>query len=88
MDIENLGSGPGHNNPFPAENGGGGGREEEGGSSRPRHRHSVSVDGSSSLESIEAKKAMTPEKLAELWVVNPKRAKRFRLFLLVSCELC
>ncbi|CAF1700906.1 unnamed protein product [Brassica oleracea var. botrytis] len=76
MDIENLGSGPGNNNPFPAENGGGGGREEEGGSSRPRHRHSVSVDGSSSLESIEAKKPMTPEKLAELWVVDPKRAKR------------
>ncbi|KAF2566100.1 hypothetical protein F2Q68_00023743, partial [Brassica cretica] len=54
-------------------------RGEEGGSSssRPRHRHSLSVDGgSSSLESIEAKKAMAPDKLAELWVVDPKRAKR------------
>ncbi|CAH8332446.1 unnamed protein product [Eruca vesicaria subsp. sativa] len=59
-----------NNNPFPAENGGEG-RE------RPRHRHSLSVDGSSSsLESIEAKKAMAPDKLAELWVVDPKRAKR------------
>ncbi|CAN7115873.1 unnamed protein product [Brassica rapa subsp. narinosa] len=78
MDVENLGSGlgPGNDNPFPAENGGGGGREEEGGRERPRHRHSVSVDGSSSLESIEARKAMTPEQLAELWVVDPKKAKR------------
>ncbi|GJV20387.1 transcription factor RF2b [Tanacetum coccineum] len=47
---------------------------------RPRHRHSNSVDGSSSnlfmSESIEAKKAMAPEKLAELWTLDPKRAKR------------
>ncbi|CAH8371464.1 unnamed protein product [Eruca vesicaria subsp. sativa] len=74
MDIEKLGSGsdsagpsgPKSENPFSeAEN------------SRPRHRHSLSVDGgSSSLESIEAKKAMAPDKLAELWVVDPKRAKR------------
>ncbi|CAH8310055.1 unnamed protein product [Eruca vesicaria subsp. sativa] len=48
-----------------------------GSTSRPRYRHSLSVDGgSSSLESIEAKKAMAPDKLAELWVVDPKRAKR------------
>ena len=47
---------------------------------RHRHRHSLSVDGgSSTLESIEAKKAMARDKLAELWVVDPKRAKRFRL---------
>ncbi|KAG2309408.1 hypothetical protein Bca52824_029156 [Brassica carinata] len=75
MDIEKLGSGsdsagpsaaPRSDNPFSeAEN------------SRPRHRHSLSVDGgSSTLESIEAKKAMAPDKLAELWVVDPKRAKR------------
>lgn len=88
MDIEKLGgsgsdsaAAPRSDNPF---SGGGEnvGRGEEGGgsSSRPRHRHSLSVDGgSSSLESIEAKKAMAPDKLAELWVVDPKRAKRFRL---------
>ncbi|KAF8085693.1 hypothetical protein N665_0650s0006 [Sinapis alba] len=71
MDMEKLGSGsdsaaPKSENPFSeAEN------------SRPRHRHSLSVDGgSSTLESIEAKKAMAPDKLAELWVVDPKRAKR------------
>ncbi|KAL0720343.1 hypothetical protein Bca4012_034942 [Brassica carinata] len=82
MDIEKLGgsgsdsAGPRSDNPFSGENAG---REEGGGSSssRPRHRHSLSVDGgSSSLESIEAKKAMAPDKLAELWVVDPKRAKR------------
>jgi len=47
---------------------------------RPRHRHSSSVDGSSSTsmfgEIMEAKKAMPPDKLAELWNVDPKRAKR------------
>ncbi|KAH0750796.1 hypothetical protein KY290_030028 [Solanum tuberosum] len=44
----------------------------------PRHRHSNSVDSSSLLmtESIEAKKAMAPNKLAELWTIDPKRAKR------------
>ncbi|ONI02185.1 hypothetical protein PRUPE_6G181900 [Prunus persica] len=43
-------------------------------SARPRHRHSDSVDAS--LDSIEAKKAMAPDKLVELWTVDPKRAKR------------
>ncbi|KAF8402490.1 hypothetical protein HHK36_010575 [Tetracentron sinense] len=50
---------------------------------RPRHRHSNSVDGSSIMrgeslfeETIEAKKAMAPDKLAELWALDPKRAKR------------
>ncbi|KAL1818127.1 hypothetical protein ACET3Z_020701 [Daucus carota] len=57
---------------------------------RPRHRYSNSVDSttnsSSALlfntanpnptESIEAKKAMAPDKLAELWNLDPKRAKR------------
>ncbi|RZC77985.1 hypothetical protein C5167_002192 [Papaver somniferum] len=53
---------------------------------RPRHRHSNSVDGSSSMsrgdreslfgDVMEAKKAMAPDKLAELWALDPKRAKR------------
>ncbi|CAM8878877.1 unnamed protein product [Rhodiola kirilowii] len=40
-----------------------------------KHRYSNSIDGSSMMDSIEAKKAMAPEKLAELWTVDPKRAK-------------
>ncbi|WJX63757.1 hypothetical protein P8452_48607 [Trifolium repens] len=44
---------------------------------RPRHRHSNSVDGSSSFaEIMDGKKAMPPDKLAELWSIDPKRAKR------------
>ncbi|KAJ8764044.1 hypothetical protein K2173_004935 [Erythroxylum novogranatense] len=43
---------------------------------KPRHRCSNSADGSSILESIEAKKTMVPDKLAELWNIDPKRAKR------------
>ncbi|XP_052181850.1 transcription factor RF2b-like [Diospyros lotus] len=44
---------------------------------RPWHRHSNSVDGSVLLGgAIEAKKAMEPDKLAQLWTVDPKRAKR------------
>ncbi|CAH8388421.1 unnamed protein product [Eruca vesicaria subsp. sativa] len=35
----------------------------------------VSVDGSSTLDSIKAKKAMAPDKLGELGVVDPKRDK-------------
>ncbi|KAK6145700.1 hypothetical protein DH2020_022520 [Rehmannia glutinosa] len=52
------------------------------GVSRPRHRHSNSVDSSSLLfndSSIEAKKAMAPDKLAELWNLDPKRAKSLDL---------
>ncbi|KAJ7964320.1 transcription factor RF2b-like [Quillaja saponaria] len=48
-------------------------------SARPRHRHSSSVDGSTSTsfgEIMDAKKAMPPDKLAELWTIDPKRAKR------------
>lgn len=45
-------------------------------SSRPRHRHSNSVDGSAYGEIMDAKKAMPPDKLAELWTLDPKRAKR------------
>ena len=47
---------------------------------RPGHRHSNSTDGFSGLEAIEAKKAMAPDKLAELWTVDPKRAKRLCLY--------
>ncbi|KAG5533627.1 hypothetical protein RHGRI_027720 [Rhododendron griersonianum] len=58
MDMEKLGSAAADG----GDNGGGGEK-----SARPRHRHSNSVDGSVLLsESIEAKKAMAPEKLAEL----------------------
>lgn len=48
---------------------------------RPRHRHSNSMDGYSSATSFEvddyAKKAMANDKLAELALIDPKRAKRF-----------
>ncbi|TKY73943.1 Transcription factor RF2b [Spatholobus suberectus] len=42
------------------------------------HRRSSSADASSSslVEGIEAKKALSPDKLAEMWTVDPKRAKR------------
>eukprot|EP00250_Pteridium_aquilinum_P017953 c23860_g1_i1 orf=330-1703(+) len=50
---------------------------------RPRHHHSLSMDGSVpikqefiSSESLEAKKAMAASKLAELAMLDPKRAKR------------
>ena len=47
---------------------------------RTRHRHSCSVDDSKSTsmfgEIMDAKKAMPPDKLAELWTIDPKRAKR------------
>ncbi|KAL3521312.1 hypothetical protein ACH5RR_019461 [Cinchona calisaya] len=49
------------------------------GATRPRHRYSNSVDSSSLMMNdscIEAKKAMAPDKLAELWTIDPKRAKR------------
>ncbi|XP_004296017.1 PREDICTED: transcription factor RF2b-like [Fragaria vesca subsp. vesca] len=56
----------------------GGGGEKRAAS---RHRHSSSVDTSSTStgvfgEVMEAKKAMPPDKLAELWTLDPKRAKR------------
>nr|GEY97603.1 transcription factor RF2b-like [Tanacetum cinerariifolium] len=56
----------------------GDGEKSSSSSTKPKHRHSNSVDGSSFLSenSIEAKKAMAPEKLAELWTLDPKRAKR------------
>ncbi|CAI9302575.1 unnamed protein product [Lactuca saligna] len=92
MDIEKLGSnltdgggsgGGGLDIGRISNSGGGGGASEdnngdgEKSSSRPRHRHSNSMDSSSLYsESIEAKKAMAPDKLAELWTIDPKRAKR------------
>ncbi|RWW07234.1 hypothetical protein GW17_00029392 [Ensete ventricosum] len=56
---------------------------------RIRHQHSQSLDGSTAIKpellmsggegpsSVEAKKAMSAAKLAELALVDPKRAKRF-----------
>ncbi|PIN01322.1 hypothetical protein CDL12_26168 [Handroanthus impetiginosus] len=90
MDIEKLsggpgGSGVGDSGTDNAGGGSGGTAAEEGdkigsgGVARPRHRYSNSVDSSSLLfneSSIEAKKAMAPDKLAELWTIDPKRAKR------------
>ncbi|KAG5233016.1 transcription factor RF2b [Salix suchowensis] len=88
MDMEKLGSRPeegpcgmkqdnaGH------ESASGGGvvqdveEEQERAYLKPRHKYSNSVDGSSLMESIDSKKAMAPEKLAELWALDPKRAKR------------
>ena len=50
---------------------------------RPRHQHSLSMDGSLPIkqeflcsESLEMKKSMGASKLAELAMVDPKRAKR------------
>ncbi|XP_031109780.1 transcription factor RF2b-like [Ipomoea triloba] len=75
MDIEKLG-GSGSGAAAAVESGGDGVKS----SSRPRHRHSNSVDSSGLLlgdnGAIEAKKAMAPDKLAELWTIDPKRAKR------------
>lgn len=49
-------------------------------SRRPRHRHSNSMDGYSSATSSEvdvnAKKGMAADRLAELALIDPKRAKR------------
>lgn len=65
IDIDKLGSAP---------------PDEDADKARPRHRHSNSVDSSTFLfndSTIEAKKAMPPDKLAELWTIDPKRAKRY-----------
>lgn len=61
------------------------------GEKRVHHRHSISMDGSS-LASFEAeslmvdgvKKAMAPDRLAELSLIDPKRAKRFDSFFFPS----
>ncbi|KAF5959738.1 hypothetical protein HYC85_000947 [Camellia sinensis] len=73
MDIEKLGCNAAD---FPIDNAASGGVSGEK-NVRPRHRHSNSVDSSILPgETIEAKKAMAPDKLAELWTLDPKRAKR------------
>lgn len=87
MDIEKIGSkiDSGSSSKSEAAAGGGAAAENVDGEkvvSRPRHRHSNSADGSSIMESIEAKKAMDPDKLAELWTIDPKRAKRYCTILL------
>uniref|UniRef100_A0A0A0KBC6 BZIP domain-containing protein n=1 Tax=Cucumis sativus TaxID=3659 RepID=A0A0A0KBC6_CUCSA len=55
-----------------------GGRVTAGEKKIARHRHSNSMDGSltSSFEVDSSKKAMAPDKLAELALMDPKRAKR------------
>lgn len=46
---------------------------------RSAHQRSNSADASYSslVDGIEAKKALSPDKLAELWTADPKRAKRY-----------
>ncbi|KAL5209935.1 hypothetical protein ABZP36_005558 [Zizania latifolia] len=85
MDIEKISSGPA------AAASGSSDRDRVADTSsppRPKHRYSSSVDGSglfaaarkdaaaSLVEVMEAKKAMTPEQLAEVAAIDPKRAKR------------
>ncbi|XP_030505964.2 transcription factor RF2b [Cannabis sativa] len=90
IDVEKLGGNATGGNCADQSSGGGaevkaegnnGGEGEKNWSGRPRHRHSSSVDGSSTSTSVfgeimDAKKAMPPDKLAELWTIDPKRAKR------------
>lgn len=92
IDVEKLGHGQGQANagsdlrPTPLLADGG---ENSTASARPRHRYSNSVDASSPGsrpadgsvfgEIMDAKKAMPPDKLAELWTIDPKRAKRWCL---------
>jgi hypothetical protein len=73
--------------------GGGGGGEKIEERKVNRHRHSNSMDGSSttsfdveenSMVMIDGvKKSMPPEKLAELALIDPKRAKRFIIILII-----
>ncbi|KAJ6809832.1 putative transcription factor RF2b [Iris pallida] len=72
MDVEKIGSGSGRM----TEESGSGSEGAQPDPARPKHRHSVSVDGFGGSEVMEAKKAMAPEKLAELAALDPKRAKR------------
>ncbi|XVE90997.1 hypothetical protein DITRI_Ditri20bG0120500 [Diplodiscus trichospermus] len=68
--------GSGQNQKGEEMSGGLGMGERHNGGAKGRHRYSNSVDGCSLMESIDAKKAMAPDKLAELWTIDPKRAKR------------
>ncbi|KAM7275664.1 hypothetical protein ACFE04_017530 [Oxalis oulophora] len=70
MDLDKFGSNPEPNPKPEIDNANNGAR------SRHMHRHSSSLDGSPLEETIEAKKAMAPHQLAELWSIDPKRAKR------------
>lgn len=102
IDVDKLGgangSGSGGNGSDQNGNGNGNGagasnhnEREKSPSARPRHRHSSSVDGSTSTsmfgEIMEAKKAMPPDKLAELWAIDPKRAKRLVLISSFFCQV-
>ncbi|KAJ7959929.1 transcription factor RF2b-like [Quillaja saponaria] len=74
IDVDKLGGGGNG-----SDQSGNGTEREKCPGANPRHRHSCSVDGSSSTsfgEIMDAKKAMPPDKLAELWTIDPKRAKR------------
>ncbi|KAL5710035.1 hypothetical protein ACHQM5_020647 [Ranunculus cassubicifolius] len=74
MDMEKFGSGNGNGN---GEDSTTTSCMDQNGGRGMRHRHSNSVDSNLFGEaSIEAKKAMPPDKLAQLWTVDPKRAKR------------
>lgn len=58
---------------------------EAGPGPRPRHRHSNSMDGYSSTTSScevdsNVKKAIAADRLKELALIDPKRAKRFEFF--------
>lgn len=102
IDVDKLGgangSGSGGNGSDQNGNGNGNGvgtsnhnEREKSPSARPRHRHSSSVDGSTSTsmfgEIMEAKRAMPPDKLAELWTIDPKRAKRFVFISFSFCRM-
>uniref|UniRef100_A0A5B6ZSM3 BZIP domain-containing protein n=1 Tax=Davidia involucrata TaxID=16924 RepID=A0A5B6ZSM3_DAVIN len=76
------GGSSGNSNEGGGNDGGDGGREKH---VRTRHWHSNSMDGWSTLsrreesmfdEIRDSKKAVSPEKLAHLWTVDPKRARR------------
>lgn len=81
IDVDKLGT----------DQSGGEGNGGDRSGNRTRHRHSSSVDGSSTTTSsagvfgeiMEAKKAMPPDKLAELWNLDPKRAKRFHFLIFI-----
>ncbi|CAL0327551.1 unnamed protein product [Lupinus luteus] len=76
--IDSDNSGSNLQPPKPEDTGDGTGNALSSKTGRAGHRRSTSDDGSLSslMEGIEAKKAMSPDKLAELWTVDPKRAKR------------
>ena len=71
------------------------------GGMRPKHQHSQSMDESMSIKAeelvgapgmdgmstVEAKKAVSAAKLAELALVDPKRAKRFDFAFNCSCVI-